>query len=113
MSITAQTSTGSCSTALKCSPTRDKAEEYLNLGSLTIKDQVVNTIATVVSTYYDIVRQKQQIRAIDEQIVLNDERVRLAQYKLDIGTGAKPDLLQSKVDLNAQKGVKATAGNSN
>ena len=91
---------------LKMFTTRDKAEEYLNLGSLTIKDQVVNTIATVVSTYYDIVRQKQQIRAIDEQIVLNDERVRLAQYKLDIGTGAKPDLLQSKVDLNAQKALR-------
>jgi outer membrane protein TolC len=91
---------------LKMFTTRDKALEFLNLGTLTIKDQVVNTIATVVSTYYDIVRQKQQIRAIDEQIVLNDERVRLAQYKLDIGTGAKPDLLQSKVDLNAQKALR-------
>ena len=86
--------------------TRDKAKEFLNLGSLTIKDQVVNTIAVVVITYYDIVRQKQQIKAIDEQIVLNEERVRLAQYKLDIGTGAKPDLLQSKVDLNAQIALK-------
>ena len=91
---------------LKMFTTRDKAIEFLNLGSLTIKDQVVNTIANVVSTYYDIVRQKQQIKAIDEQIVLNDERVRLAQYKLDIGTGAKPDLLQSKVDLNAQKALR-------
>ena len=86
--------------------TREKAKEFLNLGSLTIKDQVVNTIAVVVITYYDIVRQKQQIKAIDEQIVLNEERVRLAQYKLDIGTGAKPDLLQSKVDLNAQIALK-------
>jgi outer membrane protein TolC len=86
--------------------TRDKAKEFLALGSLTIKDQVVNTIAFVVITYYDIVRQKQQIKAIDEQIVLNEERVRLAQYKLDIGTGAKPDLLQSKVDLNAQIALK-------
>ena len=91
---------------LKMFTTRDKAKEFLNLGSLTIKDQVVNTIATVVTTYYNIVRQKQQIKAIDEQIVLNDERVRLAQYKLNIGTGAKPDLLQSKVDLNAQIALK-------
>ncbi len=86
--------------------TREKAKEFLALGSLTIKDQVVNTIAIVVTTYYNIVRQKQQIKAIDEQIVLNEERVRLAQYKLDIGTGAKPDLLQSKVDLNAQIALK-------
>jgi len=91
---------------LKMFTTREKAKEYLTLGSLSIKDQVVNTIAFVVNTYYNIVRQKQQIKAIDEQIVLNEERVRLAQYKLDIGTGAKPDLLQSKVDLNAQIALK-------
>lgn len=86
--------------------TRDKAEEFLALGSLTIKNQVVNTVANVVTVYYNIVRQKQQLRSTEEQIALNEERVRLSQYKLDIGTGAKPDVLQSKVDLNAQKSLK-------
>ena len=88
---------------LKMFATRDKAEEYVRLGELAVKNQVVNTIATVINTYYGVVRQKQQLKAIEEQMALNDERVRLAQYKLDIGVGAKPDVLQSKVDLNAQK----------
>jgi outer membrane protein TolC len=88
---------------LKMFATRDKAEEYVKLGELVVKNQVVNTVATVINTYYGIVRQKQQLRAIEEQMTLNDERVRLAQYKLDIGVGTKPDLLQSKVDLNAQR----------
>ncbi|RYY58009.1 MAG: TolC family protein [Chitinophagaceae bacterium] len=91
---------------LRMFATRKKAEEFLTLGSLTVKNQVINTVADVITTYYDVVRQKQQLRAVDEQIVLNEERVRLAQYKLDIGTGAKPDLLQSKVDLNAQKSLR-------
>ncbi len=86
--------------------TRDKAAEFVTLGEYTIRNQVVNTISTVVTTYYNIVRQKQQIKATDEQIVLNEERVRLSQYKLDIGTGIKPDVLQSRVDLNAQKALK-------
>lgn len=34
---------------------------------------------------------------------LSKERVKLAQYKLDIGVGTKPDVLQGKLDLNAQK----------
>lgn len=85
---------------------RDRAEELVKLGSLTIKEQVINTIALVVTTYYDVVRQKQQLKSVDEQIALNEERVKLAQYKLDIGTGAKPDLLQSKVDLNAQRSLR-------
>jgi outer membrane protein TolC len=88
---------------MKMFATRDKAAEYVRLGELVVKNQVVNTIATVINTYYGIVRQKQQLKAIEEQMTLNDERVRLAQYKLDIGVGTKPDLLQSKVDLNAQR----------
>jgi len=80
---------------------RDQAEELVNLGVLTIKDQVVNTIAEVINRYYIIVRQKQQLKAIEEQMSINQTRVDLAQRKLDIGVGAKPELLQSKVDLNA------------
>jgi len=91
---------------LKMFATRDKAAEYIQLGSLGIKNQVVNSIAGVITTYYNIVRQKQQLKAVEEQITLNEERVKLSQYKLDIGTGAKPDVLQSKVDLNAQKALK-------
>jgi outer membrane protein len=83
--------------------TRDKVEEFVRLGELGIKNQVVSTIATVINTYYNIVRQKQQLKAIEEQMTINEERVKLAQYKLDIGSGTKPDVLQSKVDLNAQK----------
>jgi outer membrane protein TolC len=83
--------------------TRDKIAAFVKLGELNIKNQVINTVATVLNTYYNIVRQKQQLKAIEEQISISEERVKLAQYKLDIGVGAKPDVLQSKVDLNAQK----------
>ena len=88
---------------LKMFAIRDKAEEFVRLGELGIKNQVVNTVATVISTYYNIVRQKQQLRAIEEQMSISQVRVDIAQRKLDIGSGAKPDVLQSKVDLNAQK----------
>jgi outer membrane protein len=88
---------------LKMFATRDKLEEFVKLGELGIKNQMTNTIATVINTYYNIVRQKQQLKAIEEQMALSQERVKLAQYKLDIGVGTKPDVLQGKVDLNAQK----------
>jgi outer membrane protein len=83
--------------------TRDKVAEFVKLGELGIKNQVINSVAQVINTYYNIVRQKQLLRAIEEQMSINDERVKLAQYKLDIGTGTKPDVLQAKVDLNAQR----------
>ena len=83
--------------------TRKKAEEYIRLGELQIKNQVINTVAEVVNTYYAIAREKQQLRAVEEQMSISQTRVDLSQRKLEIGVGAKPDVLQSKVDLNAQK----------
>lgn len=91
---------------LKMFATRDKAKALLEAGSLAIKDQIVNTVAEVVRTYYNIARQKQQIKANDVQIGLNRDRVKLAQAKLDIGVGAKPDVLLSRTDLNSQEGLK-------
>jgi len=88
---------------LKMFITRDRLEQLVELGELEIKNQVVNTVATVINNYYNIVRQKQQLKAIEEQMSIDSERVRLAQYRLDVGVGIKPDLLQSKIDLNAQK----------
>jgi outer membrane protein TolC len=88
---------------LKMFATRDKAEEFVKLGVLTIRSQVINTVANVINTYYNIVRQKQQLKAIEEQMSISQTRVDLAQRRLDIGVGTKPDVLQSKVDLNAQK----------
>jgi outer membrane protein len=83
--------------------TRERIEQLARQGDLLVKDQMVNTIASVVANYFDIVRQKQQLRAIQEQMSVNEERVKLAERKLQVGTGAKPELLQAKVDLNAQK----------
>jgi outer membrane protein TolC len=86
--------------------TRNKAAELINLGELGIKDQVINTVADVVNTYFNIVRQKQQLKAIEEQMSISQTRVDLSQRKLEIGVGAKPDVLQSQVDLNAQKAAR-------
>ncbi len=86
--------------------TRDKLAEIVRLGDLNIKNQIVNTVSDVVKNYYNIVRQKQQLIAIQEQMRLNEERVTQAEKKLSVGLGAKPELLQAKVDLNAQKAAR-------
>ena len=86
--------------------TRDKLAEIVRLGDLNIKNQIVNTVSDVVKNYYNIVRQKQQLIAIQEQMSLNEERVTQAEKKLSVGLGAKPELLQAKVDLNAQKAAR-------
>lgn len=83
--------------------TRDKLAEFVLLGELSIKNQMQTSIAAVINTYYNIVRQKQQLKAIEEQMGINEEQVKLAEKKISVGLGAKPELLMGKVDLNAQK----------
>jgi outer membrane protein len=85
---------------------RDKIGQFIQLGQLGIKEQIVATIAAVMNAYYAIVQQKQQLKAVEEQLDITTERVKLAQAKLNIGTGTRPDLLQSKVDLNAFKAAR-------
>jgi outer membrane protein TolC len=86
--------------------TRTKAGEFLRLGTLVIKEQVNNTVADVISTYYNIVRATLQLNVIEEQISLSEDRYRLAKYRFEIGVGVKPDMLQAQIDLNAQRGAR-------
>lgn len=81
---------------------RDRLDASMMRGTLLIKNQVVNTVSDVIKTYYDIVRQKQQLKNVQEQMTLSADRLQLAQYKLDIGVGIKPDVLQAQIDYNTQ-----------
>jgi outer membrane protein len=83
--------------------TRERIAQLAEQGELVVKDQMINTIADVIANYYNIVRQKQQLLAIQEQMGVSEERVKLAEKKLQVGTGIKPELLQAQVDLNQQR----------
>lgn len=88
--------------------TRKRLGELVQLGELQIKNQVTTTVADVMQVYYNIVSQEQRLKAIEEQMQLSEERLKLAQYKFEVGTGAKPDVLQAQIDLNAQKSAHLT-----
>jgi outer membrane protein len=81
--------------------TRERLGELAAQGDMLLKDQMTNSVAQVVVNYHNIVRQKQQLAAINEQMSVSEERVKLAERKLQVGTGGKPELLQARVDLNA------------
>jgi outer membrane protein len=81
--------------------TRKRLDLTAEQNDIDVKNQMNNTAAQVINAYYIIVRQKQQLKAIQEQIGVSEERVKLAERKLQVGTGGKPEYLQAKVDLNA------------
>lgn len=88
---------------LKMFATRERLESMRDLGELALKNQVINTVADIINSYYDIVQQKQQLRNLAEQMSISEERVKLSDAKFQTGLGPKTDLLQSQVDYNGQK----------
>ena len=88
---------------LKMFATRNRLAEIERQGEDLVKAQMNTTIANVISAYHSIVREMQQLKAINEQISVGEERIKLAERQLQVGTGVKTVLLQAKVDLNAFK----------
>ena len=82
---------------------KDRLAALQSLGEIQLKNQIQNTVAQVLSAYYGVVRQKQQIKALNISAELSDERVKLSQKKLDVGYNDKTPLLQAKVDYSAQQ----------
>ena len=93
---------------LKMFATRERLMEQEALGALNLKAQVVNSVAAVINSYYGIVRQKELLRALQNQDTVYVERMQLADKKLSVGLGSKPELLQAKVDYNAQRTLQLT-----
>ena len=83
--------------------TKKRLNQLAEWGETNIRNQMMNTVAATMTNFYSIVRQQEQLKAIQEVMAVNLERVKLAERKLEVGTGAKPELLQAKVDLNAQR----------
>lgn len=83
---------------------KKRLAELEALGQLDLQASVQQTTAAVLLGYYDIVRSRQQERALAEVISLNEERLRIAEARLAAGMAAQTDALQARIDLNQRRG---------
>jgi outer membrane protein len=96
--------------------TQNKLQELQSKGDLNLKIEIENTVANVISSYFDVVRNNELLKAMEKAIEIYQERVRISETKYNIGSSSKLNLLQAKVDLNEQRSVqlkeKTALGNS-
>jgi outer membrane protein len=88
---------------LKMFTTKEKLDQLEQEGQLSLKIQIENTIESVTLAYFQIVKQQQLIRGIEAAKVVSEERIKIAEKKLSIGSGSNVELLQAKLDLNEQR----------
>ncbi|MBS1910736.1 MAG: TolC family protein [Bacteroidetes bacterium] len=78
----------------------DMQRDLASLGYAYTREQVH---AAVVAAYFDVVAQQRALEVLSEGLKLSEDRVRLAQTRYEAGNSAKQDLLQARVDLNADR----------
>ena len=92
--------------------TKKRLETLEKIGQTNFTKQVNETIYNTTIAYYTIVQLQQQAIAIQQAILLNEERLKIAYTKFKIGSTAKTDVLQAQVDLNEQQAILVSTENS-
>lgn len=82
--------------------TKSRFEELEKMGELSISQQIDEIIFNVKNVYFNLVRLNKQINATKAIIELSRERLKIAETRFNVGSGAKTDMLQAGIDLNAQ-----------
>lgn len=85
--------------------THQKLKESSEQNRLALHRNIEETIAQVMQTYYTWVLQFQLIKAQENAILVSEERIRIANQKLETGAGNKLEVLQAQLDRNAQASV--------
>lgn len=83
--------------------TKERFETLERIGSLALQQQIDQVVFDVMNTYYSLVRLNKQVEATKAIIDLSIERLKIAETRFSVGSGAKTDMLQASIDLNAQK----------
>jgi outer membrane protein len=85
--------------------TYKKLQTLEQLGELQVKQQISMVIAQVSAAYFELYRQQMLLEKSKGTLRLYEERMRLAEMKLTLGSSPKTELLQAKVDLNTQRSI--------
>lgn len=90
--------------------TADRLNVQADIGNLEAQIQIEVILADIISTYFQVVGQQQAYRVLENTLEVSQERIRIAETKLDLGSGSKYDLLQARADFNADRAGLIRAG---
>jgi outer membrane protein TolC len=86
---------------LKMFITYDKLKKLEEISELSAKITIENTVARIIGSYYDIIRQGQVQQIFSEQVMISKFRLDLAKMRFETGTGSEMEYLKARVELNA------------
>ena len=83
--------------------TYNKLREFENLGFINARIQIENTIGDIISSYFNIIRIQKRMAVLENTVEISQERHRIADTKLQIGSGSEYEFLLAQTDLNSDR----------
>ncbi|CAL1517199.1 hypothetical protein MMC2321_00930 [Chitinophaga sp. MM2321] len=68
-----------------------------------LDSMIINVVANVELTYYDIVRQQSYAATLQKSIDVSQQKLDIVKAKRDVGMSNDADLFQAQVDINTQQ----------
>lgn len=82
--------------------TKKRLNELVQQNEHLVNVQVQNTMAAVATRYFDIVRQQEFIKTIEQSISVFQKRLDILLARKEAGLSNNADIFQARLDLNAQ-----------
>ncbi|QIP12604.1 TolC family protein [Spirosoma aureum] len=82
------------------SSTYTQLRQLLQISTVTTRANIEATVASIATSYYDVVRQLQRLIAFSQALDISRERLELARANYEVGTRSKVDFLSAQVDYN-------------
>lgn len=79
---------------------KNQLNEMQELGEIQYREKVLQLMYNVIAAYYNVVKQKQQLKSIVTIEQYNREQVKITQTGFKTGSHPKTDWIQAKIDLN-------------
>jgi outer membrane protein len=78
----------------------DMLKEQDKLGAIRLQDTIQSTVANVINTYYNLISQTEQIKALRGAIEISRTQLRYSNDKFTVGRVSKLDVYNAQVNLN-------------
>lgn len=80
--------------------TKNRLNELEKQSRQLLNEQIQNTIAAVMVKYYDIIRQQNYIKTIQQNIEVTQKRKDVVDVRKSVGLANNADTYQAQIDLN-------------
>ncbi len=81
--------------------TKEKLNRLQNLSEIQLNQQIQNTIADIMITYYDIIRQQNYLKIIQNSLDVSRQKLEIVDVKKSVGMADAVELLQAQTDVNS------------